>query len=120
MSLAVAEKIITDALAADPRTANLRVSRSGTLVTLTDVASADKIVAQTNEDVANGRALIGTPIQDKYDTRWKGIIVDVKQTNYIVERTSSRSGRGQSGKRFRMPMNRCELDPSQVKAASAA
>lgn len=96
----IAEKIIVQALAADPRTANIRVSRNRNMIMLSEEVDADTLENVTQEDVSSGNAPAGTKISVVWDRRWQGKVIEARRTNYVVERTRSRSGRGAPGKRF--------------------
>lgn len=110
MSYAVAEKLIKDALANDPRTKSLRVSRNGSMISLSEVADSDSLASQTNDDLRMGLGLPGTRITLVGETNWKGIIIEARRSRYVVERTESRTGRGMPGKRFVVPFQHCILD----------
>ena len=105
MSNTLARNVVEAALANDPRTANLRIVR----VEFAENLSEDALSAQSNDDLRAGLALPGTKIRCKFQPDWEGTIVETKVTNYIVERTNSKSGRGKPGKLFRMKFTQCEL-----------
>jgi hypothetical protein len=102
-TLSIAEKIIKDALSADPRTRHMRVARDKNQIRLIEEADSETIACTTQEDVSSGNAPPGTRIGIRWNPGWEGRVVEAKQTRYVVERTKTASGRGKPGKNFVVP-----------------